>query len=221
AFPSVDLFPFGRPDSQIDVRDLSVLARALVNQHWPDDSAIEPTFHPFAKQSQQVGGVHVSGDRLILRTTHPVRAVLIAWAGGDLATFDGSDGRWATLHNGERSLAYHLGEGVPAGTYSFSVQTSGAQPVSALAVLNDESVAQLGIHRTQARPVQPHPNPYVLSRHDVVQTHPSWAGAEVTDMLGRHVGLLDKSGQWRPSVSPGVYVIRTLDGQTGRLTVLR
>ncbi|MEM1271109.1 MAG: choice-of-anchor J domain-containing protein, partial [Bacteroidota bacterium] len=38
AFPSVDLFPFGRPDSQIDVRDLSVLARALVNQHWPDDS---------------------------------------------------------------------------------------------------------------------------------------------------------------------------------------
>jgi hypothetical protein len=81
---SLDVFPFAAPDGAIDVRDLTVLAQAIVLGAWPDDVVppLEPAAGPRVATSDgpfELTSEPIPGG-LLLQATHdrPVRALQLS-----------------------------------------------------------------------------------------------------------------------------------------------
>ncbi|MEZ4699719.1 MAG: hypothetical protein R2834_05275 [Rhodothermales bacterium] len=82
---SLDVFPFAAPDGALDVRDLTVLAQAIVLGAWPDGAVPPLETAPAGKQAAGGTGVFdvkaeaIAGG-LLLRAAHdePVRAIQLS-----------------------------------------------------------------------------------------------------------------------------------------------
>lgn len=75
----LDLYPFPSGDGVVDVRDLTVLARAIAGGIWPDGAALPVPPAAAAKGSSVVGDLIVKetddGIKLFVRSTEPLRAL--------------------------------------------------------------------------------------------------------------------------------------------------
>lgn len=88
---SADLFPFGAADGRLDVRDLTVLAQAIVGGGWPDGHPLPAEIMPpaAAKGSAAPVRLHLvqsaEGLRIEVEHTEPLRAFQLVLGGAPLA----------------------------------------------------------------------------------------------------------------------------------------
>lgn len=117
---AADLYPFPDGDSQLDVRDLTVLSQAIVRGRWPDDVDL-PIEEPASGKSES-SGIFLTVDPLLIEFEHdiPIRAfqIVLPAEEGARVDVDTSSDVPASIIFGVRT---NVAEGVPGSTSELRV----------------------------------------------------------------------------------------------------
>lgn len=244
-----DLFPFPAGDLAIDVRDLTVLTQAIAHGQWPDDVSLPIEEAPTSLVASGMARVVISpgsDEQTDVHISHdvPLRSFQIVFASDrdiskgiqieGMSTVSGYDARRGEV----RVLAYKPdGSAVAPGTLAMSVSGEIGLPRFTSAVDDqrrrirvDASVSTSSRHPDEAETFRlvPYPNPYRPAGGSL--TLGLKARVQVFDLLGREVFSADEAEQWDGRdqsggfVAPGLYIIRTDDGeerQSRTVTVIR
>lgn len=209
---AADLFPFPAGDSDLDVRDLTVLSQAIVRGRWPDEVELPAEESAVAKSGGS--GVRLTVDPALIEMTHavPIRAFQIVLPASAHARADLLGGEGASLVFGAgirpaidpsaesehelRVLVYKADGGVLApGVIRLATMGVSGRPryVTVIGETRerlrlDESIwtsAEEALSNT-VLPQKPYPNPF-RPGVDELRHSPDLISFEVFDVLGRLV----------------------------------
>ncbi len=224
---AADLFPFPVGDGALDVRDLTVLARAIVSGRWPDDVDLPA-------DESDAGGTSPSGIRLSagpqtieLTIERPIRAfqVVLPAVGEAFVNLDASDAD-ATIAFGVdksagelRVLVYRLdGSSIEPGAIRIATQGVLGRPryVAVIGENRDRLVVDASVWTgiesppEMKRPGKPFPNPFRVGVDVLtIPTGTESTSVRVYDVLGRLVIRRDHAREfveWTGEDGTGRYV---------------
>lgn len=187
---AADLHPFPSGDARVDVRDLTVLTRAIAGGIWPDDVPLGPASIPAMKtEMADTGGeltfrLREGGLSLSLETTRSVRAfhAVFSIPGATMnkqarlrVEAPPSMTAFSTRRHGDRAFSVLMyradGGGMEPGTYTIGEMTIDTQDVPSLRI---EQAIAVGNARNRMR----------LGSHVVFESASGMAPEDASPLLG-------------------------------------
>jgi hypothetical protein len=228
---AADLFPFPDGDEQLDVRDLTVLLRAVVMGQWPD--AVELPLDESVTTAIATGGNRLTVDPAVIELSHeePLRAfqIVLPASSGAAVDFEASDVS-ATIESdfnkatGELRILVFRMDGSLIEPGAMRIVTAGVLDAPRYVTVIGEQRERLQLDSSTWTNVEPQPsvdplaNPYPNPFRpgvDMLRIPAPDRNAAVTiyNVLGREVFRSSMGDEWDGRdmaghyVAPGIYVI--------------
>ncbi len=218
--PGSDLYPWGNPDGQIDVRDLLILVRAVLAGEWPDGSPLNAAAagktasgseYAATTTASESGRIDLLGGSLNIETSVPIKVLMVMLHGAaDIdfeanAAFDGTVMRGIHTASGALRVMFYRLDGGPLafeegtlGRVTGGMRRLEAEAVSAegLMIPIESGMTSVGADHDHELPesvvlTQNYPNPFnPTSQFELVLPETQQVEVAVFNLFGQRVATL-------------------------------